>query len=204
MLSKRIVAVAVAAAVLAVPSVAAANSGHGKGKGHEKAARKRATKQERRSSKKKAPKNVSFIFKGIYKGDGVVTVQSGNAHVRKGGFVGQDVTFDLSAAKVLAAEFDGVAGLSAGDLQVGDSVLVQARLPRKTKAPEAAQEGAATEGATTETDEPAAIKARKVIDKTHPKAEEQEQGSEEQEQGSEEQEQGSEEQEHEDGAAPTS
>jgi opacity protein-like surface antigen len=162
MFNKRFVAVAVAAAVLAVPAAAAASNGHGKGQ--EKAAQKRAAKEQRKASRGK--KAVSYVFKGTYKGDGVVTVLSGNAHVRKGGFVGQDVTFDLSTAKVVAAEFDNVAGLTAGDLQVGDRVVVQARLPRGTKA----EDGAAAEGA-----EPAAIKARKVVDQTHPKAEEQEQ-----------------------------
>ena len=100
---------------------------------------------------------MTFVFKGVYNGEGVVTVESGNAHAKKGGYVGTDVTFDLSSAKVVAAEFDNVAGLTAADLQVGNQVLVHARLPRGTKAAVAA--------------EPAAIVARKVIDKTHPPVE---------------------------------
>ena len=66
-----------------------------------------------------------------------MTVASGNSRVRKGGYVGQDVTFDLSEAKLVAADTDGVAGVTAADVKAGDKVLVQARLPRGTKAPAA-------------------------------------------------------------------
>jgi hypothetical protein len=159
-MSKRMIAVVLGATVLAVPGTAVAGPGHGKGKG--KAAEKVAKHERKTNGKKdksaKAKKAVTFIFKGVYKGEGVVSVQSGNAHAKKGGYVGKDVTFDLASAKVVAAEFDNVAGLTAADLQVGDQLLVQARLPRGTKAPVAGEEGA----------EPAAIVARKVIDKTHP------------------------------------
>jgi hypothetical protein len=158
--SKRMIAVVLGAAALAVPGTAVAGPGNGKDKAADK-----VTKQERKKDKSsKAKKAVTFVFKGVYKGDGVVTVQSGNAHTRKGGYVGKDVTFDLASAKIVAAEFDNVPGLTAADLQVGDQVLVQARLPRGTKAPAAAEEGA-------EPVEPAAIVARKVIDKTHPPVE---------------------------------
>jgi hypothetical protein len=156
-MSKQIVAAAVVAVALAaLPDGAAA--GQGKGKGREKA----AAKQERTAAK--AKKAVMFVFKGVYEGNGVVAVDKGNSHVKRAGFVGTDVTFDLAAAKVVAAEFDNVPGITAGDLQVGDVVLVQARLPRGTKAPEAP--AATTEGAAPA--EPTAIKARKVVDKTHP------------------------------------
>jgi hypothetical protein len=157
-MSKRIVAVAVTAVALAAPAAAVAGHGHGKGKGQEKA----AAKQERKAAKGK--KAVMFVFKGVYAGNGVVTVQKGNSHARRAGFVGTDVTFDLSGAKVVAAEFDNVPGLTAGDLQAGDVVLVQARLPRGTKAPAApAATGEAAAPAV-----PSAIKARKVVDTTHP------------------------------------
>jgi hypothetical protein len=161
-MSKRLVAAAVAATVLAVPGTTAAHQGHGKGKGQEKSAQKRAAKEQRRAEQGKKPG--SFVFKGVYKGDGVVAVKAGNSRVRKGGFVGTDVTFDLSAAKVVAAESDNVAGLSAGDLQVDDVVVVKARLPRATKAPAAVEEGA-------EPTAPAVFKARQVIDQTHPPVE---------------------------------
>jgi len=159
-MSKRMIAVVLGAAVLAVPGTAIA----GPGKANDKAAEKVA-KQESKTTKgkkdkpSKAKKAVTFVFKGVYNGAGVVTVQSGNAHAKKGGYVGKDVTFDLASAKVVAAEFDNVAGVTAADLQVGDQVLVQARLARGTKAPAA------------EASEPAAIVARKVVDKTHPPVE---------------------------------
>jgi hypothetical protein len=162
-MSKQIVAAAVVAVALAaLPDGAAAGQGKGKGRGQEKA----AAKQERTAAKAKKP--VMFVFKGVYEGNGVVAVDKGNSHVKRAGFVGTDVTFDLAAAKVVAAEFDNVPGITAGDLQVGDVVLVQARLPRGTKAPEAP--AATTEGAAPA--EPTAIKARKVVDKTHPPVDE--------------------------------
>jgi predicted membrane-bound mannosyltransferase len=132
-----------------MPAVAVAGHGEakGKGKGQEKAAQKKAAKG------KKAPKPKHFLFKGVYEGAGVVAVAKGNSAVRKGGYVGQDVTFDMSAAKVHAAESDGIAGLSMGDLKAGDVVTVHARLPRGTKAPVAGVQDAVA---------PAPIVARKV------------------------------------------
>ena len=79
-----------------------------------------------------------------------MTVSSGNSRVRKGGYVGQDVTFDLSKAKIVAADSDGVAGVSAADVKAGDKVLVQARLPRGTKAPAPAAPEAPAEAAASE------------------------------------------------------
>lgn len=143
-MSKRLIAVAAAVAALAAPAAAVAGPGQDKGKTKQE----KVAKQERKAAK--ALKPVMFVFKGVYEGNGVVAVQKGNKHVRRAGFVGTDVTFDLTGAKVVAAE-----------LVAGDVVVVQARLPRGTKAPEAAVEGA-------EAVAPVAIKARKVIDKTHP------------------------------------
>ena len=166
-MNKRTIAAVLGAAALLVPSAASAHKdsgSHGKGKGAEKVSAKHVKKQAKKDKKAaKAKKAVAFVFKGVYAGDGVVSVKSGNAHVRKGGYVGTDVRFDMASAKIVAAEFDNVAGLSAGDLQVGDSVLVKARQARGTKAPAAATEGAEVETA-------AAIKAIKVVDKTHPKS----------------------------------
>ena len=48
------------------------------------------------STRRRPTKGKTYIFKGVYKGEGVVTVAKGNSRVRKGGYVGQDVTFDLS------------------------------------------------------------------------------------------------------------
>jgi hypothetical protein len=164
----RWMAVALGAAVLAVPGTALAKNDHAKGPKHEKSEKvhgKSEGKSHKHGKKDKAAKGKMFVFKGVYKGAGVVTVAKGNGRVRKGGFVGQDVTFDMSSAKLVVADTDGVAGITVDDLQAGDEVLVQAKLPRETKAPVAA---AATD--TEEADEApsSALKARKVVDKTHP------------------------------------
>ena len=173
-MNKRVIAAAVGAAALLAPASAVAkHDGHGKG-AEKKAEHVVVNKQHGKKDKSaKAKKPVTFVFNGVYKGAGVVTVSSGNAHVRKGGFVGTDVTFDLASAKVVAAESDNVPGLSAGDLQAGDVVLVQTRMPRGTKA------GAAGDGA-----EPTAITARKVVDKTHPPVEDETESDVEAEPGS--------------------
>jgi hypothetical protein len=127
---RHIVAAAVAVAVLALPG-AVMGSGNS------------ATKDKAAKVERKAAKPVSYVFKGVYKGDGVVTVAKGNKHVRRAGFVGTDVTFDLSAAKVVAE----------GEPQAGDKVVVKARLPRGTKAPATAP-----------------IAARQLVDQTRPPA----------------------------------
>ena len=182
----RWMAVVLGAAVLAVPGTALAKGDHGKAK-HEKSEHQKSSgkhgkkdKAEKKSkAEKKAQKPKNYVFKGVYKGDGVVTVVSGNGRVRKGGYVGQDVTFDLSAAKLIVADTDGVPGVTAADVQAGDVVLVQARLPRGTKAP-APTAAASTddvpqledepkaEGEPTAEEAPSALKARKLIDFTHP------------------------------------
>jgi hypothetical protein len=133
--------VALGVAALAIPAGAIAKPGeHGKGhgKGHGKTP------------------NVAFIFKGVYKGESMVEVLHGNAHARKGGFVKETVAFDLTEAAIVAADVfpigapDGVVNLE--DVQVGDRVLVKARLPRKTEWQEGEE----------------AIKAQRLVDQTHP------------------------------------
>jgi hypothetical protein len=177
-------AVVLGAAVLAVPGTALAKSDHAKGDHHKnhkssEKSHKHGSKHEKKSKKDKVSKGKTYIFKGVYKGDGVVTVAAGNSRVRKGGYVGTDVTFDLSAAKLVVADTDGVPGITAADVQAGDVVLVQARLPRGSKAPvvdDASDDATDAPAATESTDEPAAeetpasdaIKARKLVDKTHP------------------------------------
>jgi len=150
----RWMAVVLGAAVLAVPGTAVAKGDHGKGHGkakQEKAEHHKSHKQGKKDkATKKAKKPKNFVFRGVYEGDGVVTVVSGNSYVRNGGYVGKDVAFDLSAAKLIVADTDGVPGVTSADVQAGDVVLVQARLPRVAE------------------EAPAAIKARKLIDFTHP------------------------------------
>lgn len=169
----RWMAVVLGAAVLAVPGTALAKGDHGKGHGKDKAkSHQKADKRGKKgkAKKQKAAKGKTFVFKGVYEGEGVVAVTSGNGRVRKGGFVGQDVTFDLSAAKLLVADSDGVPGITPADVQAGDKVLVQSRLPRGTKAPEPADDDAeaSRDDEPAGEEAPAAFKARKLIDLSRP------------------------------------
>jgi hypothetical protein len=75
-------------------------------------------------------KPANYVFKGSWHADGTVTVSGGNARVRKGGFVGKVVAFDLTAAKLKVADTNGDAAVTAADLVEGDKVVVKARLPR--------------------------------------------------------------------------
>src|SRR4051794_10473072 len=153
-------AAAALAATLAVPAAAVAhpgNSGHGKheaGKG--KHAERHTGRADKHGSHAKKPKQVTFVFKGVFTAPGTVAVQSGNAHVRKGGFVGQPVSFDLAAAKVVAADTNGDSVVDLADVKDGDLVLVQARVARKT-----------TYAAPAEGESPAALVARKLVDRTN-------------------------------------
>lgn len=98
-------------------------------------------------------KTVGYVFKGVWHADGTVTVAHGNAHVRKGGFVGQTVAFDLAAAKLRAADTNADGAVTVADLAEGDKVVVKARLPRK-------EPGSAPFAATM------------LVDQTHPAVEE--------------------------------
>jgi hypothetical protein len=110
--------IALGIGALAVPAAAVADPGHGHGHG---------------------PGNhghghnptVMYVFKGSYDGGGVVTVDKGNGHVKKAGLVGQDVQFDLSAAKLDVADTNADGSVTADDVVTGDSVVVQARLPKQ-------------------------------------------------------------------------
>jgi hypothetical protein len=102
---------------LAVPAAAIAkqgeNHGKGKAKGHSKT------------------HNVAYVFKGEYAGDSSVAVKHGNSRVRKGGFIGETVAFDLADARIVVADTDQNGQRNLDDVQVGDWVLVKARLPRR-------------------------------------------------------------------------
>jgi hypothetical protein len=94
-------------------------------------------------------REAAYVFKGSFHTAGsTVSVAHGNRHVRRAGLVGQDVAFDLSAARVRVADVNGDGMRNAADLQEGDTVVVKARLPRRTP-------GAAP------------FVARKVIDQSH-------------------------------------
>jgi len=151
-LNKRIVVAGLAAAALAVPAAAVAQPGHGKG----------PEKKERVGKKSKKPAKVTFVFKGTFTAPGTVEVAGGNAHVRKGGFVGEAVTFDFAGAKVVAADTNADLAIDVTDVKDGDSVLVQARLAK---------------GADFAADAEAFV-ARKLVDKTHPPLEDDAAGTE--------------------------
>lgn len=140
-MNQRLITAVVAAAALAVPTAAIAKPDHSKH--HEKHAAK---------SHSKKTKKVMFVFKGTFTA-GSVDVTAGNAHVRKGGFVGQSVTFDFADAKIRAADTNGDQQVDVTDVKDGDKVLVQARVARRT----------------TFADVTDVIPARKLIDKTNPR-----------------------------------
>jgi uncharacterized membrane protein len=76
-------------------------------------------------------KPAGYVFKGVWHAaTGTVTVSSGNARVRKGGFLGADVAFDLTGAKLRAADSNADGSVTVADLLEGDKVVVKARLPR--------------------------------------------------------------------------
>jgi hypothetical protein len=152
--NKRIIVAALTAAAVALPAAAIAKPGPGKGH-HREAAKVHGT-----AKKGKKAKKVMFVFKGTFTAPGTVEVLSGNSHVRKGGFVGEAVTFDFAGAKVVAADTNGDAKVDVTDVKDGDRVLVQARVARRTSY---------TEGAD-------AIVARKLVDKTNAPVEDDEGG----------------------------
>jgi len=113
---RRTLIAALGVAALAIPSAAIAgqgeNHGHGHANGHSK------------------PHNVAYVFKGTYEGESTVKVAHGNARVRKGGFVGQIVSFDLSGARITVADTNSDTLTDLNDVAVGDKVLVKAMLPK--------------------------------------------------------------------------
>jgi hypothetical protein len=154
-MDKSVIAVVLGAVALAIPTAAAADPGHRMGHGHGQSAPTVKVKPERTGKAKKV-KTVMFVFKGSFAAPGTVAVVAGNAQARKGGFVGQSVSFDVSGAKVVADDTNGDSAIDVSDVKDGDLVLVQARLPKGAKF-------AVTAAGST----PPAIVARKLIDKTN-------------------------------------
>jgi hypothetical protein len=111
--SKAITAIGVVALALPVAAVAHPGSNHGHHNGQNK------------------PHSVMYIFRGTYAGDGTtVSVTGGNHHSRAAGLVGGDVQFDLSSARISVADTNADTVMDLNDVVSGDSVLVQARLPK--------------------------------------------------------------------------
>jgi hypothetical protein len=111
--------IALGIGALAIPAAAVADPGHGHGHG-----------PGGNHGHGHNP-TVMYVFKGSYDGGGVVTVNHGNGHVKKAGLVGQDVTFDLSAASLDVADTNADGSITVDDVVTGDNVLVQARLPKQ-------------------------------------------------------------------------
>jgi hypothetical protein len=81
----------------------------------------------------KPDRAVAYVFKGSFHAAGsTVSVTGGNRHVRRAGLVGQDVAVDFSSARVHVADVNGDGLRNAADLQEGDTVVVKARLPRRS------------------------------------------------------------------------
>jgi hypothetical protein len=120
--------VALGVTALAIPAGAIADHGatHGKAKGHAKNG-----KAKGHANGKGKAHAVGYLFKGFYAGDNMVDVKRGNAHVRKGGYIGETVEFDLSDARIVVRDTDGDGKRAIEDVEEGDWVLVKARLPRK-------------------------------------------------------------------------
>lgn len=78
-------------------------------------------------------REVAYVFKGSFHTAGsTVSVVQGNRHARRAGLVGQDVAFDLSAARVRVADLNGDGMRNAADLQEGDMVVVKAFAPHRS------------------------------------------------------------------------
>ena len=162
-MNKRIIATVLGAAALAVPAAAVADS-------EQKRAGKVVVKGKGKGKAKKA-KKVMFVFKGTFTAPGMVEVTSGNAHVRKGGYVGETVEFDLENAKIVVADTNADGKRDVADVKDGDRVLVQARMLKRTKyAPPVEDEAPVADAAgdeVTEGEGSEAIVARKLIDRTN-------------------------------------
>jgi hypothetical protein len=88
--------------------------------GHERHARPQEVRQ------------VAYRFQGTFHvADSSLSVLGGNHHVRRAGFVGQTVTFDLSAARFRVADVNGDGNHDAADLREGDAVAIKAFAPRR-------------------------------------------------------------------------
>jgi hypothetical protein len=107
----RKVAAVLGVAALAVPAASIAKPPEGRGGGTTKPAQ--------------------YNVKGIYAGDGVVSVNHVNGHARKAGWKGTDVAFDFTAAQIRVADTNGDGSRDLADVTVGDRVKIKARLPKR-------------------------------------------------------------------------
>ena len=150
----RRLAVVLGAAALTVPTAAVAAPGKGPDKPDAPVKAQSGGKGDRAKAKAKGKakakrvKLTTYVVKGVYDGAGVVDVTGGNSHTRRAGLIRDDVAFDFRSAKLVVADTDGDDAITVADLQVGDKLTIQLKLPRSLG------------------DGPYA--ARKVVDRTHP------------------------------------
>jgi hypothetical protein len=149
---RRSAALAFGVAALAIPAAAVAQPGHGHANGHGKHGHANAHGNHGHANGHGKQHPVGYVFKGTYEGDGLVSVEHGNAHTRKAGLVGPDVQFDLSGAKLSVADTNADSIIDATDVLVGDAVVVKARLPKHDPGSQP-------------------FAARHLVDQTHPAAE---------------------------------
>ena len=112
--------VALGVAALAVPTGALAHPGQGESHG----------KGQTQGKGHSQTHNVAYVFKGTYAGNSTVTVTKGNSRVRKGGYIGQTVAFDLTGARIVVADTNADSANDLNDVATGDKVLVKAMLPK--------------------------------------------------------------------------
>jgi hypothetical protein len=123
----KLAVIAAFAAASVTPAAAMADAG-GNGHGHGQAGQHGQAGDHGKSK----VHNVTYVFKGTWNvAAGTLTVTSGNHHVRKAGFVGQDVQFDLTSARIVVADTNGDGQRTVADLKDGDRLVIKARLPRK-------------------------------------------------------------------------
>jgi hypothetical protein len=127
---RRSAALALGVAALAIPAAAVAQPGHGHANGHGKHGHANGHGNHGHVNGHGKQHPVGYVFKGTYEGDGLVSVEHGNAHARKAGLVGPDIQFDLSGAKLSVADTNADSIIDATDVLVGDAVVVKARLPK--------------------------------------------------------------------------
>ena len=72
----------------------------------------------------------NYNAKGTYLGDGIVAVEKGNSAVKRAGWKGQEVAFDLSEADIRVEDNNGDGEESLDDVAMGSDVRVKARLPK--------------------------------------------------------------------------
>jgi len=149
---RRSAALAFGVAALAIPAAAVAQPGHGHANGHGKHGHANAHGNHGHANGHGKQHPVGYVFKGTYEGDGLVSVEHGNAHARKAGLVGSDVQFDLSGAKLTVADTNADSLIDATDVLVDDAVVVKARLPKHDPGSQP-------------------FAARHLVDQTHPAAE---------------------------------